>query len=67
MPKQKKCDKGSKSAIAPIGNELRAVVCGGGWREGDVTRIDEDAVVYFIAIDSDGIASEIVSRSFARR
>jgi pimeloyl-ACP methyl ester carboxylesterase len=56
-----------QSAIAPIGNELRAVVCGGGWREGDVARIDEDAVVYFIAIDSDGIASEIVSRSFARR
>jgi pimeloyl-ACP methyl ester carboxylesterase len=55
-----------QSAIAPIGNELRAVVCGGGWREGDVARIDGDAVVYFIAIDSDGTASEIVSRSFEK-
>src|SRR5215211_837141 len=56
-----------QSAIAPIRNELRAVVCGGGWREGDVARIERDAVVYFIAIDSDGTASEIVSKSFKKK
>ncbi|MDQ4142996.1 MAG: lipase family protein [Actinomycetota bacterium] len=57
--------RGQSEAI-PTGNVLRAVVCGGGWREGDVARIDEDAVVYFIAIDSDGTASEIVSKSFKK-
>jgi hypothetical protein len=33
---------------------------------GDKVTIPEDAVVHFIAIDSDGIASEIISRSFEK-
>jgi hypothetical protein len=36
------------------------------WNEGDEVPITEDSVVHFIAIDSDGIASEIVSRSFEK-
>jgi Lipase (class 2) len=37
-----------------------------GWKEGDVVTINRDAVVYFIAIDPEGNASEIVSKSFER-
>jgi hypothetical protein len=36
------------------------------WNEGDEVTITEDAVVHFIAIDSDGIASEIVSQAFEK-
>ena len=36
------------------------------WNEGDKVTITEDAVVHFIAIDPDGIASAIVSKSFAK-
>jgi len=52
--------------IVPTGNVLNAVVYGEGWREGNVVQIDRDADVYFVAIDPDGIASEIASRSFVR-
>ena len=36
------------------------------WNEGDEVTITEDAVVHFVAVDSDGIASEIVSQSFEK-
>jgi pimeloyl-ACP methyl ester carboxylesterase len=36
------------------------------WNEGDKVTIAEDAVVHFIAIDPNGSASEIVSRSFEK-
>jgi hypothetical protein len=37
------------------------------WDEGAAVTITEDKVVYFIAIDPDGIASEVASKSFERR
>lgn len=36
------------------------------WNEGDEVTITKDAVVHFIAIDSHGVASEVVSRSFGK-
>lgn len=52
-------------ALSP-GDALSAVVHGEGWSEGDVVRIDRNAVVYFVAINDEGVASEIVSASFER-
>jgi hypothetical protein len=37
-----------------------------GWKEGDVVTINRDAVVYFIAIDSEGNASQMVSKRFQK-
>ena len=36
------------------------------WNEGDKVTITKDAVVCFVAIDSHGIASEVVSKSFGK-
>jgi hypothetical protein len=36
------------------------------WNEGDKVTITKDAVVHFIAIDSDGVASEVISKSFSK-
>jgi pimeloyl-ACP methyl ester carboxylesterase len=58
---------GGQSEIAvPLRNALNAVSYGEGWIEGEVAQTDENAVVYFIVIDDEGIASEIVSKSFER-
>lgn len=57
---------GRSEAAAPLGDSLGTVVYGEGWSEGDVAQLDGNAVVYFIAIDDEGTASEIVSKSFKR-
>jgi hypothetical protein len=57
---------GRSEAAAPLGDALSLIVYGEGWSEGDVAPIDKNAVVYFVAIDDEGNASEIVSKSFER-
>jgi pimeloyl-ACP methyl ester carboxylesterase len=57
---------GRSEAAIPPGDALSAVVYGEGWTEGDVVQIDRNAVVYFKAIDDEGVSSEIVSKSFER-
>jgi len=37
------------------------------WTEGAAVTITSDSVVFYIAIEPDGIASEVVSRSFSKR
>jgi hypothetical protein len=51
----------------PLVDALSTVVYGEGWSEGDVVAINRDAVVYFITIDFEGNASEIVSKPFKKR
>jgi hypothetical protein len=58
---------GQSEATVPLGDALSTVVYGEGWSEGDVVAINRDAVVYFITIDSEGNASEIVSKPFKKR
>jgi hypothetical protein len=57
---------GQREATLALEDALSAVVRGEDWSEGDVVPIDRNAVIYFVAIDSDGVASEIVSKSFER-
>jgi pimeloyl-ACP methyl ester carboxylesterase len=57
---------GRSEAAAPLGDALSLIVYGEGWSEGDVAPIDKSAVVYFVAIDDEGNASEIVPKSFER-
>jgi pimeloyl-ACP methyl ester carboxylesterase len=57
---------GGQSQAVPLRGALSTVIYGEGWSEGDVAPIDRNAVVYFIAIDEQGTASEIVSRSFEK-
>jgi hypothetical protein len=55
----------SEAAVAP-GDASGTVMYGEGWREGDTVTIHGNAVVSFIAIDDEGNASEIVSKSFEK-
>jgi hypothetical protein len=57
---------GLSEAAVPLRDALDTVVYGEGWSEGDVASIDRNAVVYFIAVDDEGTASQIVSKSFER-
>ena len=56
----------SEAAVPLDRNALNAVVYGEGWSEEDIVTIAGNATVYFIAIDPEGTASEIVSRSFKK-
>jgi pimeloyl-ACP methyl ester carboxylesterase len=58
--------RGRSDAAVPLGDAVSTVVYGEGWSEGNVAQIDGNAVVYFVAIDSDGTASEIVSKAFEK-
>ncbi len=59
--------EGRSEAAVPLGDAVSTVVYGEGWSEGDVASIDRNATVYFMAIDDEGTASRIVSKSFERR
>jgi pimeloyl-ACP methyl ester carboxylesterase len=56
----------SEAAVPLDRNALNAVVYGEGWSEGDIVTIAGNATVYFIAIDPEGTASQIISRSFKK-